>query len=662
MTHKGFVTPRTRWYGTARIWTLVVGALLLVPTWSAGSDEDLRGSHAFCDPGILSNPSLGVENNIAGFTTVLNTDYVSAGVGGMRNIGSATITLAGVSGTINRAYLYWHGPTNSSNPAANASVFVNGSPVVGTNIGFSNDNCWGFANSQAYRADVTSLVQATGNGAYSLTGFGSGAINTNGASLLVFFNDGTAANNRDIVIFDGNDSNIPNSFDANGWNVSLSGITVGAPLPPASASIEMHVADGQSFIDDALILNATTLVPTGGIFNGVSVPSANSGPTGNGSLWDIRSFDVTSYLSVGPNTLTLTTGVASDCLALVVAVINLPAGTAPCQLVCSAGGPYSADCNLGSTTSINLDGTGSSNPDSLAINYSWTSDCPAATFDNASSATPVLTVPTPVLGNIDCTVTLTVSVSGGPTCGSATSTCTTPLHIECSNRPPDCTGAVASEATLWPPNHKYHAISVLGVTDPDGDPVTITVTGITQDEPLNTRGDGNTCPDGQIVDGQASVRAERTGTPGIPGNGRVYVISFTADDGKGGSCNGTVSVCVPHDQGAHSTCIDDGQKYNSLGPCNGGLNLSQEVTDYGLTVGEASGTQATIEFALPKDANVQVAVFDVSGRRLATLEDGPLATGVYQRTWNLSSVAKGLYFVRLRAGAVTLSKTVVKTR
>src|SRR3990172_7434580 len=51
-----------------------------------------------------------------------------------------------------------------------------------------------------------------------------------------------------------------------------------------------------------------------------------------------------------------------------------------------------------------------------------------------------------------------------------------------ANLPPVCSGAAASEAVLWPPNHRYRTITIRGVTDPDGDPVTITVTGITQDE------------------------------------------------------------------------------------------------------------------------------------------------------------------------------------
>ncbi len=83
------------------------------------------------------------------------------------------------------------------------------------------------------------------------------------------------------------------------------------------------------------------------------------------------------------------------------------------------------------------------------------------------------------------------------------------------NRPPDCSHAVASEALLWPPDHSYHSISILGVTDPDGDHVTIKVTGVAQDEPVNGRGDGDTCPDAEIDGAGVSLRAERAGAPGV---------------------------------------------------------------------------------------------------------------------------------------------------
>lgn len=137
----------------------------------------------------------------------------------------------------------------------------------------------------------------------------------------------------------------------------------------------------------------------------------------------------------------------------------------------------------------------------------------------------------------------------------------------CFNSPPDCSKARAKDPILWPPNHKLVPIEIEGVVDPDGDPVVIVVRSVTQDEPLDVEGDGSTCADAEIVDGQASVRAERTGNPDIPGNGRVYTLTFEASDGQGGRCKGQIKICVPHDMGQGDTCIDDGQLYDSLGAC-----------------------------------------------------------------------------------------------
>ena len=123
--------------------------------------------------------------------------------------------------------------------------------------------------------------------------------------------------------------------------------------------------------------------------------------------------------------------------------------------------------------------------------------------------------------------------------------------------------AAPSSGTLWPPNHQFVAIDVLGVTDPDGDAVTIIIDTIYQDEPVNAPGSGNTSPDGQgIGSSTAEVRAERVGS----GNGRVYHITFTADDGNGGACSGTVLVGVPKSQGKKGGPIDDGPLFDSTGP------------------------------------------------------------------------------------------------
>ncbi len=264
-------------------------------------------------------------NQLSNFKTVFSTDFAMFGFGGMRGIGSGSITVSGVTGTVTSALLYWHGPTNSTDPNANASVTFNGTAITGTNIGLSSDNCWSFTNSQAYRADVTSLV--TGNGAYTLSNFLKTDADINGVSLLVFFNDGNPANNRDIVIFDGNDSNQPNSYDPLGWSASLPGIN----YTSGTVFMRLIVSDGQSFTDNGVAINGNTILPAGGLnFQGDTLPNGPSASSTNGGLWDHFSSDITSLLTPGVNNLTLTSiDGSSDCLSLIAVIFDLPAGAAP---------------------------------------------------------------------------------------------------------------------------------------------------------------------------------------------------------------------------------------------------------------------------------------------------------------------------------------------
>jgi len=260
-------------------------------------------------------------NDIAPFTTVFDTDVEMFGVGGIRTNGTGTIDVTGITGTVTRVDMFWHGPTNSADPLANATVMLAGTAVTGTNIGLSSDNCWGFQNSQAYQADVTSLVP--GNGSYAISDFVKTGVDINGVSLVIFYNDGDTTNNRDFVMFDGNDSNTTNTFDADGWNVTLAGIN----YTTGSASMDLIVSDGQTFPEAAVVVNGTEVAPAGGIFQGDSVPNAGFFQ----GLWDVEGFDVTTLLTPGANTLSLTTTYQNDCLSLIMAAVNIPAGSAPGQ-------------------------------------------------------------------------------------------------------------------------------------------------------------------------------------------------------------------------------------------------------------------------------------------------------------------------------------------
>jgi len=123
-------------------------------------------------------------------------------------------------------------------------------------------------------------------------------------------------------------------------------------------------------------------------------------------------------------------------------------------------------------------------------------------------------------------------------------------------KPPTCSTAVASPSLLWSPDHTMTPIAITGVTASQGEAVTITIVAVHQDEPVQSSGSGNFAPDAMLA--PLTVRAERDGGA----DGRVYHIDFMATDSAGVSCEGAVTVCVPHDQG-QATCVDEGPVYDS---------------------------------------------------------------------------------------------------
>lgn len=204
-------------------------------------------------------------------------------------------------------------------------------------------------------------------------------------------------------------------------------------------------------------------------------------------------------------------------------------------------------------TVATLDGSGSSDQDSDPLIYQWAqTGGPGVTLSNPAGRLPSFTAPE--VGPGGANLVFRLIVSDGLLTSPPAATTVTVVDV---NDPPSCTLGRANPLLLWPPNHKMVAVGIVGVTDPQDDQVGITVTGITQDEPVNGTGDGDSSPDGSLNGGTALVRSERAGS----GNGRVYRIQFTADDGRGGTCAGSVSVGVPHN--AKDTPADDGQGYDA---------------------------------------------------------------------------------------------------
>ncbi|PKP32261.1 MAG: hypothetical protein CVT99_05835 [Bacteroidetes bacterium HGW-Bacteroidetes-16] len=252
------------------------------------------------------------------------------------------------------------------------------------------------------------------------------------------------------------------------------------------------------------------------------------------------------------------------------------------------------------------------------------------------------------------TVTLTVTDNN-----QNVSVCTSTVTVE-DNILPVLT-AIANPITLWPPNHKYETISMsqlfVSVWDNCGvlsiDDVYITSVTSDEVENANGNGDGNTVNDIVISSDCNSVdlRKERSGN----GNGRVYTIYMSVDDGNGNTGTASCQVQVPHNNGG--TAIDDGMAYEVTANCGfknaavpGGGDLPQIV---GMNLyPNPTNEKATVEFTLTEANNTTVYVYNSMGMRIATLFDGmAVSDHRYELEFDGSSQSVGMYYVILQSGA-----------
>jgi hypothetical protein len=286
------------------------------------------------------------------------TDYVATGVGGIGAPGAlgggeGTLTLDGVSGTVTLALLYWNGIdvempeiglTGGDRDYDEPDVVFDGSPITGTRVaGFGSNDCWPTqpqpASAALYRADVTAIVAARGNGDYDFSGLADKpGHSANGLSLIVYFDDGNPANDRRITQYEGMQSDTEEfKFEP---DIDYAGGAVEAVL---------HVSDGQIILNDGslrwvapppipdlsdLQVRYYDLYDGLPLWPGESVPQLGHGRNSTGpGLWDIRHVPLTPLF--GPPKTYPTRVVYNldhDCVSLQVAQIVQPADPAPSML------------------------------------------------------------------------------------------------------------------------------------------------------------------------------------------------------------------------------------------------------------------------------------------------------------------------------------------
>jgi predicted outer membrane repeat protein len=240
---------------------------------------------------------------------------------------------------------------------------------------------------------------------------------------------------------------------------------------------------------------------------------------------------------------------------------------------------------------------------------------------------------------------------------------------ELVNLPPTIV-LTSSAIELSSPNHNYQTINVTdfvtGITNPSGSCTTlgvsdVVITYVTSDEPedANGGGDGNTVDDIVIANNCKSVklRAERDGG----GNGRVYRIHVS------GHCAQEKSFKVSIRKGS-SAAVEGSVAYSETSSCSSAPKQVVQIPQmqYGFSLLEnypnPFNGSTTIGYSIAVAGHVQLTVFDMSGRAVATLVDEVQDAGEYNVLFRTSELPDGRYYYVLESNGERLTGSMMLVR
>ena len=72
--------------------------------------------------------------------------------------------------------------------------------------------------------------------------------------------------------------------------------------------------------------------------------------------------------------------------------------------------------------------------------------------------------------------------------------------------------------------------------------------------------------------------------------------------------------------------------------------------------------ETNIKFALKKQSFVKLEIYDINGKRVANLFNGPKEIGIHIFKWNANSFASGIYFIRMSAERKSFVRKIVKLK
>ena len=311
-----------------------------------------------------------------------------------------------------------------------------------------------------------------------------------------------------------------------------------------------------------------------------------------------------------------------------------------------------------------------------------TIECGTGTYTELGATASDLvdgTVTVAITGSVDATMagSYVIAYNATDAAGNAAEEVTRTVNVV-DTTPPTLT-VDAEPLVLWPANHDYHTVSLddLGLAagdDCDGavGPDDVVILSVTSDEAENAWADGNTTED-IVVDDCRTVRlrAERQGRS----DGRVYTLTLAVADAAGNLTTATYEVHVPKSE-SEKTAVAGPPAYTVDGCSLAAIVAATEGTEAtsdkdGAETAEITAERhsetsptafalhaaypnpfarvASLAYDVPEATVVRLTVYDVQGRVIARLADGPVEAGRHAARFDATGLPSGTYLVRLVA-------------
>jgi hypothetical protein len=149
------------------------------------------------------------------------------------------------------------------------------------------------------------------------------------------------------------------------------------------------------------------------------------------------------------------------------------------------------------------------------------------------------------------------------------------------------------------------------------------------------------------------------------GSPRVAAIAYAGVFGAGSNSGGVVYLAFPFETISsllqRETLMSAALQQLGLVSAVSGSREDIAVQEWQLSENYPNpfNPETVLELRVPYEAVALVRIFDLLGREVATLWNGPVRPGTHKLLWNASGLASGVYYARLEAGSTVHTRKLV---